>query len=79
MGAPSEKDLVGWAAKQVSAGSKKQGDLCAAFTQAFSLPGDELVEFLFGCKFFRKTGIGDDTVWEVSANRADDLRDYLAE
>ncbi len=76
---PSEKQLVRWICERVRSDPQSQNNLCAAFTQEFSLPGEQLAEFLFGCKYFRKTGVGDGTVWEVSANRADDLRDYLAE
>jgi len=73
----SEKELVEWVYLQVKATPKPQADLCAAFDHAFSQPPEDLVTFLSGSKYFRKTGVGDESKWMISANREDDLRDYL--
>lgn len=75
----TEKEMVGWIYKQVQSGSKSQADLRAAFDADFDSSPDELITFLYGCKHFRKTGVGDQSAWMISANREDDLREFLAD
>lgn len=76
---PSEKELVSWVYGQVKSDAKSQAELSTAFEQEFDQSPEDVVTFLSSSKYFRKTGIGDDSTWMVSANRADDLREYLAE
>jgi hypothetical protein len=77
--AMTEREMVGWIYKQVKARAKGQADLCAAFDAEFDGASESLVEFLDDCKYFRRVGVGDGASWMISANRQDDLREYLAD
>jgi len=75
----SEKELVGWTYRQVKSTEKSQQDLAALFQEEFKQPPESFINFLVDSKYFRRTGVGDSISWSVSANRHDDLRDFLAE
>ena len=74
-----EKELVRWLSDQLGSNEVSQADLVAAFKRDHEEASEELIEFLSDSKYFRRTGVGATAAWSVSANRDDDLRDFLAE
>jgi len=74
---PTTKEKTKWVYDQVKRAPKKASVLQERFGESFSLPPGTLDAFLQVSKFFRKSGSAPDFDWSVSANRKNDLLDYL--
>jgi hypothetical protein len=66
-----------WAYNQLRYGSKSQVAICKRFDEEMSGDSDELVHFLAASKYFRQTG-EKEIMWEIAANREDDLKELFA-
>ena len=53
-----EREMVGWTYNQLKSTSKSETELCATYQEELNGSPDELVDFLRGSKYFRKTGDG---------------------
>jgi len=72
---PREKTQ--WVYSKLRRSERRQVDLCEMYSSEFGKPGQTLITFLATSKFFRKTGGPGNFSWSISANRENDLREYL--
>ena len=74
---PTTKEKTKWVYEQVKRAPKKTSVLQKRFAESYALPAGTLDAFLKVSKYFRKSGAAPDFHWSVSANRKNDLLDYL--
>ena len=74
---PTTREKTKWVFAQVRRAAKKTSVLQQRFSEAYGLPGETIAAFLAVSKYFRKGGSAPDFEWSVSANRKNDLLDYL--
>jgi hypothetical protein len=73
---PREK--TEWVYSKLRRRQRSQVELCEVYSAEFGKPSQSLITFLATSKYFRKTGTPGDFCWSISANRDNDLREYLA-
>ncbi len=75
--AQGPREKTQWVYSKLRRSERRQVDLCEMYSSEFGKPGQALITFLATSKFFRKTGSPGNFSWSISANRENDLREYL--
>ena len=73
---PREKTQ--WAYSKLRRRARSQVVLCEMYAEEFGKSAQSLLAFLAASKYFRKGGAAGDFSWSISANRENDLREYLS-